>query len=51
MFLIYKTTKPGDGSSLVAFAKVFDVGADSAAAKVVQPVYGTIVEGDNVTNK
>lgn len=46
MFIIYK-----DNSALVAQAKVFDVGADSAAAKIVQPVYGTIAEGDNVTNK
>ena len=46
LLLIYKV-----GGNFVAFAKVYDVAPDQAAARIVQPVYGTIAEGDNVTNK
>ncbi len=46
MLLVYKA----DGT-FVANAKVYDVSADKAAARIVAPVVGTIAEGDNVTNK
>lgn len=46
LMLIYKA----DGT-YVATAKVYDVIADKSAARVVQPVVGTISEGDNVVNK
>lgn len=46
LLLIYKS-----GGNFVAFAKVYDAAADKSAARIVQPVYGTIAEGDNVTNK
>lgn len=47
--IIYKA----DGTHVVfvADAKVFEVGADKAAARVIQPVRATIAEGDNVANK
>lgn len=44
-FLIYR------GKAYVATARVFDVGADKSAARVVPPVVGTIMEGDNVAVK
>ena len=46
LLLIYKS----DGT-YVAKAKVYDVAADKAAARIVKPAVGTIAEGDNVTNE
>jgi predicted nucleic acid-binding Zn-ribbon protein len=44
-FLIYR------GKAYIATARVFDVGADQSQARVVPPVVGTIMEGDNVAVK
>lgn len=44
-FIIYKPQ-----GHFVANAKVYDVSPDKSAAKIIKPIYGTIAEGDNVTN-
>ena len=46
LLLIYKA----DGT-YVATAKVYEVAARQSAARILQPLLGSIVEGDNVTNK
>ena len=44
--IVYKP----DGA-FIAKAKVYNLSADKSAARIIQPVYGTIAEGDNVTNE
>lgn len=44
--LIYKAN-----GTYIATAKVYHVGADQAAARLLPPVVGTVMEGDNVTNR